>query len=285
MKKTALFLFTLIFTTINNLSAQSLKTPVASPSQTLKQGFSLGEISIEYSRPSAKGRTVFGDLVPFGKVWRTGANAATKVTFTEEVMIENTTVPAGTYALYSIPDKDTWQLMLYKDLTLGGEVNDYKQENELARFKVKATTTANKTETFTITVDDITSTACNISISWENTKVSLPVRMEIDAKVMKNIETAMSPADKRPFYQAANYYYENNKDMKQALEWINKAVEMNPKAYWVYTLKSKIQIKMNDFKGAVETSEKAIQLATEDKDDTYVNTNRKLIEQAKKNIK
>jgi tetratricopeptide (TPR) repeat protein len=172
--------------------------------------------------------------------------------------------------------------MLYKDLTLGGDVANYKPENELARFKVKATNLGNKVETFTINVNDITATTATIEMIWENTKVGLNIVADIDAKVMKNIETALSPADKRPYYSAASYYYDNNKDMKQALEWISKAAEMNPKAYWVFHLKAKIQLKLKDIDGAIKTAEQSILLAKEDKDDAYVKNNEKLIAEAKK---
>ena len=142
------------FTTIS-LSAQQLKVPAPSPLQTIKQAFALSDISIEYSRPSVKGRVIFGDVVPFGKIWRTGANASTQITFGEDVRIEGTSIAAGTYALYTIPNKDAWEIMLYKDLKLSGNVADYKKENEVLRFSAKSTYQANKTETFTITVADI----------------------------------------------------------------------------------------------------------------------------------
>ena len=123
--------------------AQQLKVPAPSPSQTIKQAFGLSEITIEYSRPGVKGRTIYGDVVPFGKVWRTGANASTKITFGDDVKLEGNDVKAGTYALYSVPNKDSWELMLYKDLTLGGNVGEYKKENEVLRFVVKPSAAIN----------------------------------------------------------------------------------------------------------------------------------------------
>ncbi len=263
------------------LHAQSLKTPAPSPTQSLKQNFGLGEISLEYSRPSTKGRVIFGDLVPYGKIWRTGANASTKITFTDDVMVEGKAVNAGTYALYTIPGKDNWEILLYKDLTLGGGVNNYNQADELMRVNVKPTALSQKIETFTIEVADVMPTSCTIELLWDQVRVPIKVTTDIDAKVMKNIEKVMSPGDNRPYYAAASYYYENNKDMKQALEWVNKAVDQNPKAFWVYHLKAKIQIKLKDAKGAIETAEKSKALAMEAKDDTYVKNNDKLIAEAK----
>ena len=265
----------------SNLQAQTLKTPAPSPLQTVKQNFGLGEIGVEYSRPSAKGRVIYGDVVAFGNVWRTGANGATKITIGEDTKVEGNPISAGTYALYTMPGKDAWDIMFYKDLTLGGNVGEYKKEDEVLRVSVKPTALAQKVETFTINFADITATTCNVELLWEQTRVAFKLTTEIDAKVMKSIETAMAPADKRPYFSAASYYYDNNKDMKQALEWAEKAVEQNPKAYWVLHLKAKIQLKLKDAKGAIETAEKSKALAMEDKDDAYVKNNDKLIAEAK----
>ena len=279
--KTILFFLAITFYGLN-LSAQTLKIPAPSPTQTIKQNFALSEITVEYSRPSAKGRVVFGDVVPFGSIWRTGANSSSKITFGEDVKMEGNNVAAGTYAVYTIPNKDSWEVMLYKDLTLGGDVSNYKVENEVARVKVAPVAMPLKTETFTINFAEITPTSVKLEMIWESTKVSINLSSEIDEKVMKNIEAALSPADKRPYYSAASYYYDNNKDMKQALEWVTKATEINPKAYWVFHLKAKIQLKLKDIDGAIKTAEQSILLAKEDKDDAYVKNNEKLIAEAKK---
>jgi hypothetical protein len=264
----------------SNAIAQQLKVPAASPTQTVKQAFGISEITIEYSRPGVKGRVVFGEVVPFGKIWRTGANSTTKITFGDEVKIEGVDVKAGTYGFYTIPNADSWEIMLYKDLTLGGNVANYKTENEVIRVKVKPTTLANKVETFTMGLADITSTTANIELTWENTRVAISVVTEIDSKIMKTIESTIVQ-DTRPFYQAANYYYENNKDLKQALEWTEKAIVANPKAYWVVLLKAKIQLKLNDKKGAIATANQVIIMATADKDDSFIKQAEKLIASAK----
>lgn len=266
---------------LSSTNAQTLKTPAPSPLQTIKQNFGIGEVSLEYSRPSVKNRVIFGDVVPYGKIWRTGANASTKITIGEDTKIENTPVPAGTYAIYTIPGADTWEIMLYKDLTLGGDVANYKKENEVLRITEKVTQLPNKVETFTINFADITYSVCNVEMQWEKTRVAFTISTEVDAKIMKNIETVMAPNDRRPYYNAASYYYDNNKDMKQALEWVNKATELTPDAYWVWHLKAKIQLKLKDAKGAIETAEKSKALALKDKDDAYVKNNDKLIAEAK----
>jgi hypothetical protein len=260
-----------------------LKTPQPSPLQTVTQAFGLGEIKIEYSRPSVKGRVIFGDLVPYGQIWRTGANQSTKITFGEDMSINGNKIEPGTYALYTVPNATEWEIMFYKDLNLGGNVSDYKKENEVMRFKVKPLNVNDKMETFTIAVNNILPNSCSLDLLWDKTKVSIPVTTDYDDKVMKQIEKEMG--DKRPYYQAANYYYENNKDLNKALEWINKAVENNPKAYWVLHTKAKIQYKLNDLQGAAKTAEQSLAIAKEQGDNSYVKMNEKIIADVKKSSK
>lgn len=262
------------------LSAQQLKTPAPSPTQTLDQAFALSNIKIEYSRPSVKGRVIFGDLVPYGSVWRTGANQATKITFGDDVKIENKDLKAGTYAMYTVPNKDAWDIMFYSDLTLGGDVASYNKEKEVLRVNVKSETLAAKVEMFTINITEMTSNTAKVQLSWDKTAVSFGVSTDIDSRIMKNIETTMSK-DSRPYFTAANYYYENNKDLNKALEWVKVAAEQNPKAYWVSHLQAKIQYKLKDYNGALATAEKSLAAATEDQDNAYVNNNNKLIAEIK----
>ncbi|MCC6600456.1 MAG: DUF2911 domain-containing protein [Crocinitomicaceae bacterium] len=272
------FFASLCFSIASN--AQQLKVPAPSPLQTVKQAFALSDISIEYSRPSVKGRTIYGDLVPFGKIWRTGANAATQITFGEDVKVEGNSVPAGTYAIYTIPGKAAWEIILYKDLKLGGNVSEFNKENELLRFSAKTSALDRKIETFTIGFADITPTSLVVEFLWEKTRVAFNVVSDIDAKVMNNIESSMAK-DSRPYYQAANYYFENNKDLNQALTWINTAVEQNPKAFWMLLLKAKIQLKLNDKTAAIASAKKVIEIAKEEGSDDYVKLGEKFIADAK----
>lgn len=258
-----------------------LKVPAPSPFQTVKQAFALSDISVEYSRPSAKGRVIFGDLVPFGKIWRTGANGSTKLTFGEDVKVEGNAVPAGTYALYTVPGKDSWEIILYKDLTMGGNVANYKKEDDVAHFTVKSKTLNDKVESFTINFADVTSNTLNIELNWEKTSVAIAVVADIDSKIMKNIESNVVN-DNRPYFQAASYYYENDKDLAKAAEWVDKAIAANPKAFWIVMLKAKIQVKQKDSKGAVASAEKVITIATEAKNDDYVAQAKKIIAENKK---
>lgn len=261
------------------VNAQGLKVPAPSPSQTIKQSFGLGEISVEYSRPAVKGRIVFGDLVPYGKVWRTGANAATKLTFSDDISFGDVPVKAGTYALYTIPGKSTWTVMLYSDLTLGGNTADYKQEKEVARISVPAKYTEAKTESFTINIAKVKPTTATLELLWENTRVPIKIATEIDGKVMKNIDAAMAN-DTRPYFQSASYYFDNNKDLGKAKMWVEKATEQNPKAYWVRLLKAKIELKMGDKKAAIATANEVVAMATEAKNDDYVKMAKELIAKA-----
>lgn len=274
-------LATVIAASATVANAQQFKAPAPSPLQTVKQAFALSDITVEYSRPSAKGRTVFGDVVPFDKIWRTGANGATKITFGEDVKVEGNAVTAGTYALYTIPHKDSWEIMLYKDLTLGGNTADYKKENEAAHFTVKTKTLNDKVETFSIDIADMTATTANVEMNWEKTRAAFSIVADIDAKMMKSIETALA-TDSRPYFQSANYYYENNKDLNKALEFVNKGIEQNPKAFWMLQLKAKIQTKLNDKKGAIASAEQVKVLATEAKNDDYVKQAEKTIAENKK---
>lgn len=271
--KNLFLLFALLVTA--GAGAQGIKTPAPSPSQTIRQDFALSSIEINYSRPLAKGRKIFGDLVPYGKIWRTGANGATKITFGEDVKVGGVPVKAGSYALYSVPNKTEWEIILNKGVNNGG-LSGYKTEEDVARFKVKSSELPFAMESFTIVISDVTANAATIDILWENTVASFPVEADIDSKIMGQIDNALK-ADSRPYFQAASYYYDNGKDLKKALEWANKAVEAQPDAFWVAHLKAKIQAKSGDKAGAKATALKSIALAKEAKNDDYVALNEKLI--------
>jgi tetratricopeptide (TPR) repeat protein len=256
--------------------SQTLKVPVKSPLTTVKQGFGISDVTLEYSRPSISNRTIFGDVVPFGELWRTGANACTKLTFADEVIINDTKIPAGTYSLLTIPERENWQIILNKNTNLWG-TGGYSQDQDVIRFKARVAKSIEKVESFTIHFTDVKETSMNIELVWENTKVSFLVKVEVDDKVMESIKGVMMK-DKRPFHQAAAYYYDNKKDMKQALEWATKAVELNPKAYWSYLLKAKIELELKDLKAAKASAEMCQKLAKEDEDGAYVKQATELLE-------
>ena len=254
---------------------QQLKTPAPSPTQTIKQDFGLGTVELNYSRPGAKGRKIYGDLVPFGKVWRTGANSATTITFSEAVTIGGKKVPAGKYGLLTIPDKNNWTIILTKQLDVTSPAA-YKQENDVARVEVKSGKVDQKVESFTMQFANVKSTSCDLEILWENTSVAVPITTDVETKVMAQINDLMNK-DNRPYYAAAMYYMDNGKDLNQALTWFDKAIEANPKAYWVYHQKANCLAKLGKKGDAKTAAEKSKTLAAEDKNDDYVKLNEKLL--------
>lgn len=267
---------------ITNLGAmaQGVKMPAPSPTQTIKQDFALSSIEITYSRPGVKGRKVFGDLVPYDKLWRTGANAATKVTFGEDVKVNGIAVPAGDYVLYTIPAaKGEWEVILNKGLKNWG-IDGYKKEEDVARFKAKTRTLPFSVETFTMTIDNIKPNSADIDLMWDNLEVYFTVTADIDAKIITSIDEAMK-GEKKPYFQAAAYYYETGRDLKQALAWSDEAIKAQPDAFWIMHLKAKIQYKMNDFKGAIATAEQSKTVAAKANNNDYVALNDKLIAEAK----
>ncbi len=260
-------------------NAQSLPVPAPSPLQTVKQQFATSNIEISYSRPGVKGRKAFGEVVPFGKVWRTGANGATTIEFGEDVTIDKTKVTKGKYGLVTIPGENEWQVIITKDLNVTSPTA-YKLENDVVRVPVKPTSLNDLVETFTIDVQNIRPTTATVQLKWDRTLVAFDVTAEIDEKVTKAIEKELA-ADKRPFHQAASYFFDNNKDLKQALEWSTKAVENNPAAFWMSNLKAKIQFKLNDLNGALASAEQSLAKAKESNNDDYVKLNEKLIAEIK----
>lgn len=266
MKQTSfLLLFVLLIGTLN---AQQISTPQASTTQTIKQNFSTGSIELSYSRPGMKGRKIFGDLVPFGKVWRTGANGATTLTFSEDVTIGGKEIKAGQYGLLTIPGENEWTAIITKDLDVTNP-SAYKMENDVVRVALKPETLPFAEETFTINFGDITGSTCNLYMLWEKTIVMLPISTNTEARVMKQIDDAMNK-DNRPYFAAAQYYYDNGKDLKKAAEWVNKAVADNPDAYWMTLLKARILAKSGDKPGAKAAAQKTIELATKAQNADYV---------------
>ena len=267
------------FAFVYTADAQQLRTPAPSPTQTVKQDFGLSSIELSYSRPGVKGRKVFGDLVPFDKVWRTGANNATTLTFGDEVMIGDAKIKAGKYGLLTIPGQKEWTIIISKSTNTTSPA-DYKQEDDVVRVNVKPMTMKDKMETFTIQFAEVKPSTCELHLMWDNTAVALPISTDVDAKVMKNISDIMT-RDSRPYFQAGLYYLDNGKDLKQAVEWFDKAIEQNPKAYWVYHQKANALAKLGKKDEAKETAKKSMEIAKEDKNDDYVRLNEKLLAELK----
>lgn len=280
MKKISLLFSVLLSAFIVN--AQGVKMPQPSPTQTIKQDFGLGNIELTYSRPALKGREAFKDespLAPLGKMWRTGANAATKISFTDPINIGGKTIETGTYVLYAIPGAKTWTIILNKGLKNWG-TDGYKQEEDVVRFDVESMKMKTSVENLTMQFANLKPESCELHIMWANTAVSIPMSVNIKDRIKEDIIAAMN-TDKKPYWQAANFYYEWEKDLPKALENVNKAIGENEKGFWMYLLKAKIQRDMNDKDGATKSAEKCIAVATEQKNDEYVKLANELIKSLK----
>jgi Protein of unknown function (DUF2911)/Tetratricopeptide repeat len=259
--------------------AQPLKTPAPSSTQTIKQDFGLASIELSYSRPNVKGRKVMGDLVPFGKVWRTGANQATTITFGDEVTIGDKKIPAGKYGLLSIPDKNSWTLIISKQTDVTSP-DAYKQENDVVRVNALPISTTNNVESFTMQFANVKASTCELHLMWEKTVVSLPITTDVESKVMKQIDDAMNK-DNRPYYGAAMYYMDNAKDLNKALSWFDKAVEQTPGAFWVHHQRANCLAKLGKKEEAIAAANKSIELATTAKNADYVKLNQDLLKTLK----
>jgi len=278
MKKISI-LFTSILISLAGLNASAqLKMPQSSSLQTLIQEFGLGKVTVSYSRPNIKGRSLEKDLTPFGEVWRTGANDATVITFTDAVTLEGNPVSPGEYALFTIPGKDEWTIILNKETKQWGSYQ-YKQAEDVLRFKVKPIKLTDRLETFSINFSDVMPSSANLDLSWENTRITIKMTTDVDAKVMANIDAAMK-SEKPPFYPAAIYYFENGKDLKKALEWINIAEAGDQKAPWFKYQKARIQLKIGDKSGAAQTARAGVEAAKVLNNAEYIRLNEKILAQA-----
>lgn len=255
--------------------AQTLTTPQPSTTQTIRQNFGLSFIELSYSRPNVKGRKAIGELVPFGKVWRTGANQATTLTFGDDVMIGGKKIEAGKYGLLTIPGNDSWTLIITKQLDVTSAAA-YKEESDVVRVNVKPISAKTKVETFTMQFDNVKASTCDLNLAWENTSVTLPISTDVETKVMAQINNIMTK-DNLPYYNAAMYYLDNGKDLNQALTWLNKAAEQNPTAYWIHHQRANCLAKMGKKQEAVAAAKKSLELATTAKNTDYVKLNEDLI--------
>lgn len=257
--------------TLAGVEAQ-IQAPAPSPESTLKQRVGLVDVEINYSRPGVKDRTIFGDMLPFGQEWRTGANAPTTVDFSDDVMIGGQNLSKGKYILTSIPDQDTWTIQ-FKDPESG---------DEALRLQVKPEEIEDLVETFTINVANIRNNTATIDLEWEYTRVSIPVSLNTDEKVFASIEQVMNGPSANDYYAAASYYLSAGKDLNQAREWADKAIEMTGgNFFWMIHTKALIEAELGMKKEAIETAEASIKAAKAAGDTHYVLLNEKLIEELK----
>lgn len=263
-----------------------ITVPQSSAPGSVSTTVGLTDIKVDYFRPKARGRKIFGTdaavLVPFGKIWRTGANSGTKISFSDDVEVEGVKVPKGEYLIFSWPGAAEWTIALYKDLKLGGNTDGYDKAQEAANFKVKPEKLTERVETFTINVGDISddNRSAKVQLAWENTSVKFGVKVDFDEKVMKSIESA-TRAGANNYFQAAVYLLENGKDLNKALDYINVAVANNPTAFWILHQKAKIQRGLGDKKGARETATASLEGAKKANNRDYQMMNEELIKSLK----
>ncbi len=236
-----------------------VRTPQASPKSTTTQTVGLTEVTLEYNRPSVKGRTIYGDLVPFAKLWRTGANQNSMITFSEDVVIGGKNVKKGKYAIFTAPKADSWEVFFYTDTQNWGIPEKWDDNKVAAKVAVKPFMLNKSVETFTIAINNIENNGGTIDISWEKTLVSIPFEVPTHEMAISSIEKALNGPSKEDYYAAGVYYFQSDTDLNKALEYVNKAIDMNPvKLFYQLRQKSLIQAKLGDKKGAIETAKESL---------------------------
>ncbi len=257
-----------------------LRLPAASSAQTVTQGLGISTVTLTYHRPNMNGRTVFGGLVPYGEVWRTGANNVSVLAFDGAVTIAGHSVDAGKYGIFTIPGQDEWTIIFTKNTEQWGAYA-YTADEDLFRFTVKPEQLQQAVETFTIDFSNVKPQSATLNISWENTKVSFDLLVDQDAEIMASIDEAMK-GERKPYFQAAQYYYNNGKDISKALEWMNAAESLAGPAPHASYWKARIQLKAGDKAGAIATAQEGVELAQKANNEEYVKLNNQVIAEAKK---
>jgi len=274
---------TALFSTALFAAEEKVEFPQASQHAVIKQRVGLTDIEVDYSRPNKNGRIIFGQLVPFDKPWRTGANQATKIKTSAPVKFGDKEVPAGEYVLYTIPGANEWKVMLSKNLTAQTPA-DHKPEDEVARVTAKpAMALAAPAETFTIGFEDLRANSAIMYLVWDKTRVDVKLTTNDVEKVTQGIDAAVKSGkdqDANFYYSAASFYLDQKKDLPQALKWVDQAIEKNPKAYFMQAKKAQILAQMGNKKEAIAAAEKSIELlkANPNPDETAIATNRALID-------
>jgi tetratricopeptide (TPR) repeat protein len=250
---------------VNFIVEAQVKTPQSSPLAKFEQVVGLTTVQVEYSRPSAKGRTVYGDLVPFGKMWRTGANANTTVSFSEDVKVAGKDLKKGKYALFATPKADSWDLVFYTDTNNWGLPDKWDDGKVALKVTIKPETLNKSVESFSIFLNNLTNDSGVIELSWERTMVTIPFSVPTQEMAMKSIEKTLAGPSAADYFSSAQYYYQSNGDLNKAINWINNAISNSPKdkdvPFWYLRLKSLIQSKLGDKKGAIASAKESLDLS------------------------
>ncbi len=255
-------------------------TPKASPVTKIQQKVGLADIQIDYSRPGAKGRVIFGDLIPFDAMWRLGANENTKLTCSEALIFGKDTLKAGTYAIFAKPGQQNWEIYFYNDYSNWGLPETWDAQKVALQISAPVQKIQDFQENLEINIDGLSNSGANLEIAWENTKVSVPFSLNTKSKVLASIDKTMAGPSANDYHAAATYYFNENLDLKKALEWSNKAVELRgSSAYWMTRLNAQLKAANGDYKGAIETAKMSLEAAKADGDNAYVTANQKSIEE------
>lgn len=263
-----------------NAQEMPFKIPAASLGQRIEQDFGLGTISIKYYRPNTKGRKIFNGMEPYGAVWRTGANNATVVTLTDTIQAEGHTMLPGKYALFCIPNADEWTIIFSKNVNQWGAYS-YDEKDDVLRFKVKPTTLPAKVETLTIQFAEVHQTDCILQIQWENTGINIKLTADVDNRIMANIEEAMK-GEKKPYYMAAIWCYNHNRNIPQALAWMKEADKQQPNAFNIKYWVARLELKNGNKQAAIAAANEGLKLATAEKDQEYIRMNKEVLQEAEK---
>jgi hypothetical protein len=276
MKKVLLTLAVIAVAGIFSITSAQIKRPAPSPSCKLEQTAGLTTVTVEYSRPSMKGRSIFGGLLPGGEMWRTGANKNTTIKFSENVKIAGKELKAGTYALFTVPNPTSWDVIFYTDTENWGLPETWDAAKEAVRFKVTPQSLPFDLETFMMDVGNLRNDACSIGLGWERTWVSFDVMLNTDDVVSKSIAKAMAGPDANDYFNAGSYYFDAGKDLKQAYEWIHKSNEADPK-FWKLRTEALVLAAMGKYNDAIAMAEKSKAMAIEAGNKDYERMNNESI--------
>ncbi len=272
MKK---IIFMLAMMIANYAIEAQVKTPQPSPKSTITQVVGLTNVEIVYSRPSAKGRDVFNNLVPFGKLWRTGANENTTIAFSEDVVIGGKTLPKGKYALFTTPKADNWEVVFYTATDNWGNPENWDEAKVALKTTVKPESLNRNVESFTIGINNLDNNFAHLELSWEKTIVAIKFEVPTQKAAMASIDKTLAGPSAGDYFSSAQYLQQSNGDMNKALTYINKALDMNKdKPFWYNRLKSLIQAKLGDKNGAIETAKISLASAEVAKNQDYVKMNK-----------
>ncbi len=280
MKKLVLNLVALALLMMGTLQVNAqIRTPQASPTAKFSTTVGLTDVTIEYSRPSVKERTIFAadGLVPYGKMWRTGANSATKISFSDDVKLGGVEVKKGDYAILTIPSANEWKFLLHTYES--GSWSSYTDKEPTVSFTAPVKKSGNMVESFTIDLNNLKSTGASLNFSWDKTMVSVPLEVNVDDQVMANIKKTLAGPTGNDYYAAASYYHESGKDLEQALQWIQKATSVDEPMFWQVRREALILADLKKYDAAIKTAQKSMELAQKAENDDYVRMNKKSIEE------